>query len=427
MDTTSAEITNLDPTSLGALFDPLEPEQMEDPYPLYARARREEPVFYSPKYGFWVVTRHADLCTLLRDTATFSSAGALEAQKFAPEVLAVLETGYVEFESLVQSDEPDHTRMRNVFNKALSPQRVAAMEGVVRAIAGELIDSFVAEGEADLATRFAYPLPGSVICHLLGVPRTDVALLKPLSNSRQALLAANVPLPIMIACARDFITLQRYFVEHLESRAREPKDDLLTLLVPAEIGGTAPLSMQEAVSNAIDLLAAGHETTSDLIGNGMSLLMDNPGQMADLVADASLVPGAVEEFLRMEAPVRGMFRTTTRSVEIGGAKLPSGARVFALFGSGNRDEAEFQRPDELDIRRKPATQLGFGKGIHFCVGQALARLEGRVAFELLLRRLPNVRPHRTLRTERRPYLILRGFEKLPVEWDTIEGRGALDK
>lgn len=406
-------------TSLSALFNPMAPDQLEDPYPLYARARRERPVFYAEQLDVWVVTRYADVVAALRDTERFSSVGSLEAKTtLPPEATAVLSTGYLEFRSLVQSDPPDHTRVRNIFNKALSPQRVAALEPDVRAIADELIDGFVGEGEADLIDRFAFPLPGIVIGRLLGVPRSDLAQLKHWSNAKQVLLAAGESPERLAECARDFVALQRYFAEHIERRVKEPRGDLLTLLAPIEIGGSAAMSMQEAVCNAIDLLAAGHETTTDLIGNGLSLLMAHPDQLAALRADTALLPDALDEMLRIEAPVRGLFRRVTKASELGGVTLAAGARLFLLYGSANRDEDAFPHPDEFDIRRRPALpHLSFAKGIHFCVGNALARLEGRIAFERLLARLPNVRPHPTKPSQRRPYVILRGFEHLPITWD----------
>jgi cytochrome P450 len=419
MEPSSARKIDLAKRPLGDLFDPLAPDQMEDPYPLYARARQEEPVFFSSKLNAWVVTRYRDLTAVLRDTVHFSSVGSLESQaELAPEVQAILDTGYREFLSLVQSDPPDHTRIRHVFNKAFAAPRLAALEPYVREVAGSLIDSFVHEGEVDIVDRFAFPLPGAVICRMLGVPRSDIEQLKTWSNAKQVLLVGKGSHELLVTCAHQFIALQRYFQGHLERRAQKPQDDLLTLLVPIEIGGKAPLTMQEAVSNAIDLLAAGHETTTDLIGNGLSLLMDHPDQMAELRADPSLIPAALEEILRIEAPVRGLFRRVTSSVLLGGVKLPAGARLFLLYGSGNRDEAQFPNGDSFDIHRVHAAQhLSFGKGLHFCVGSILAKLEGSIAFELLLQRLPNVRPHATLPSERRPYIILRGFEHQPIQWD----------
>lgn len=405
--------------SLGAIFNPLAPDQLEDPYPVYARARREQPVFHARLLDAWVVTRYADVAAVLRDPARFSSVGSLEAKTtLPPEATAVLRAGYLEFQSLVQSDPPDHTRVRNVFNKALSPPRINALEPFVRAVADELLDGFAGDGEADLVDRFAFPLPGIVIGRLLGVPRDDVPQLKQWSNAKQVLLSATESPERLAACAHEFLALQRYFIEHLERRAAAPRDDLLTLLVPAALGGSAPLTMQEAVCNAIDLLAAGHETTTDLIGNGLALLLAHPEALARLRAAPDLWPDALDEMLRFDAPVRGLFRRLTAPAEVGGVALPAGARLFLLYGSANRDEDAFPRADTFDLgRRSPTPHLSFAKGIHFCVGNALARLEGRVAFERLLARLPNPRRHPSQPAQRRPYVLLRGFEHLPLSWD----------
>ena len=414
-------ITNQDrAATAGAIdFNPHDPAQREDPYPIYARARREQPVFYSPVLDLWVVTRYADIVEVEKNPEVFSSAGALYARTEPyPEVLAVLSQGYAEFLSLVQSDPPDHTRVRAVFGKALSPQRVAALEPSIRATADALIDGFVRDGEADLIQQFAYHLPGLIICDLLGVPRSDLGALKRWSDDKQALMSGHEPAERQVERARGFVALQRYFADHLEDRRQRPRDDLLTLLVPSELGGTAAMSHQEAVCNAMDLLAAGHETTTDLIGNGTWLLLHAPDQMQALRDDPGLIPNAVEEMLRMEAPVHGFFRSVTADAEVGGVTVPKGARVFIVFGSGNRDEAQFPDPDRLDIRRADAkNHLAFGKGIHFCVGSVLARLEGRAAFEHLLRRLPNLRKQAGKAAVRRPYIVLRGFEHLPIAWD----------
>ncbi|WNG15688.1 cytochrome P450 [Cystobacter fuscus] len=401
------------------LFNPMAPDQIEDPYPLYARMRRERPVFYSAPFDLWVVTRYADIVEVENDPSRFSSAGALDARREPhPEVLQVLQQGYVRFVSLVQSDPPDHTRMRAVFGKALSPQRIAAMEPEIRATADMLLDGFVRDGEADLIQQFAYALPGLIICDLLGVPRSDMEQLKRWSDDKTLLMSATAPLELQVEAAHGFVAMQRYFIEQLEERRKHPREDLLTRLVPQSMGGTAPLNHQEAVCNAMDLMAAGHETTTGLIGNGMGLLLQAPEQLQTLRDDLELLPNAIDEMLRMEAPIRGFFRTVTTQTQLGGVQLPKGSRVFIVYASGNRDEARFSEPDRFDIRRADArTHLAFGKGIHFCVGAPLAKLEGRIAFERLLRRLPNPRLRTDAATVRRPYFMLRGFEHLPIVWD----------
>jgi cytochrome P450 len=232
------------------------------------------------------------------------------------------------------------------------------------------------------------------------------------------LLSATAPLERQVEAAHGFIAMQRYFIEQLEERRARPREDLLTLLVPQDMGGSAHLSHQEAVCNAMDLMAAGHETTTGLIGNGMWLLLQAPAQLQALREDPALLPNAIAEMLRMEAPIRGFFRTVTAETQLGGVSIPKGGRVFIVYASGNRDESQFSEPDRFDMRRADARKhLAFGKGIHFCVGAPLAKLEGRIAFEHLLRRLPNPRLRTDAATVHRPYFMLRGFEHLPIAWD----------
>ncbi|MFP2924923.1 cytochrome P450 [Pyxidicoccus sp. 3LG] len=404
---------------LAIAFNPMAPDQIENPYPMYARLRRECPVFYSPMLDMWVVTRYADIAEVEKNTDRFSSAGALDAKAEPhPEVRNVLKQAYSRFTSLVQSDPPDHTRMRAVFGRALSPQRIAAMENSIRATANGLIDGFIRDGQGDLIQQFAFALPGFIICDLLGVPRSDMQQLKGWSDDKTLLMSATAPIEQQVESAHGFVAMERYFKELLLARSRKPREDLLTMLVPQSMGGTAPWSEQEAVCNAMDLFSAGHETTTSLIGGGVWLLLNSPEQLKAVREDSSLLPNAIEEILRKEPPIRGFFRQVKEDTTLGGASLPKGVRLFLLYESGNHDETKFTDPERFDIRRDDAkNHLAFGKGIHFCVGAALAKLEGRIAFEQLLQRLPNLRLRTDETSVRRPYLMLRGFEHLPVAWD----------
>jgi cytochrome P450 len=402
-----------------AAFNPMAPDQIENPYALYAQLRRERPVFHSPMFDLWVVTRYEDIAEVEKDPSRFSSVGALDARAEPhPSVRNILKQGYAQFLSLVQSDPPDHTRMRAVFGRALSPQRIAAMEPAIRATTNGLIDGFIRDGQGDLVQQFAYALPAFVICDLLGVPRADMQQLKGWSDDKTLLMSATAPIEQQVESAHGFIAMERYFKEKLQERGRKPREDLLTLLVPPSMGGTAPMSEQEAVCNAMDLFSAGHETTTGLIGNGVWLLLSSPEQLKAVKEDPSLLPNAIEEILRKEPPVRGFFRQVLADTTLGGVSIPKGARLFILYESGNHDETQFSEPDRFDIRRADAKKhLAFGKGIHFCVGAALAKLEGRIAFEQLLQRLPNLRLRTDEPAVRRPYLMLRGFEHLPIAWD----------
>ncbi len=405
--------------ALVAAFNPMAPDQVENPYPMYARLRKERPVFYSPMFDLWVVTRYADIAEVERDTERFSSVGALDARAEPhPEVRNVLKQAYPQFLSLVQSDPPDHTRMRAVFGRALSPQRIAAMEPSIRATANGLIDGFIRDGQVDLVQQFAYALPAFVICDLLGVPRSDMQQLKGWSDDKTLLMSATAPIEQQVESAHGFVAMERYFKEKLQERSRKPREDLLTLLVPQSMGGTAPMTEQEAVCNAMDLFSAGHETTTGFIGNGVWLLLNAPEQLAALRADPALMVNAIDEILRKEPPIRGFFRQVTQDTTLGGVALPKGSRTFIMYESGNHDETQFADPDRFDIYRQDAKKhLAFGKGIHFCVGAPLAKLEGRIAFDLVFQRLPNLRLRTDEPAVRRPYLMLRGFEHLPLAWD----------
>lgn len=221
---------------------------------------------------------------------------------------------------------------------------------------------------------------------------------------------------VQMEAAHGYVAMQRYFRAQIEARRDEPRDDLLSLLVPEEIGGNAELSMQEAVCNAMDLLAAGHETTTDLIANGVDLLLSHPESADALRKDPTLIPNAVDEILRYASPVRGFFRAVKADVDVAGVRIPKGTRVFMSYGSGNRDESEFVNADQFDIfRQDTGKHLAFGKGIHFCIGSLLARTEAKAAFEQLLLRLPGLR--RVEGRKRREFFLVLGFDTFPIAWD----------
>ncbi|WP_257451877.1 cytochrome P450 [Archangium lipolyticum] len=401
-------------------FDPTCPHQMENPYPVYAAARAEQPVFFSPQFQMWIVTRYEDICTVVKDPAAFSSSGAASVGGgFPPEVQAVLAEGIPITPSLVDNDPPSHTRFRNLVNKAFTSRQVADLESRVRQVAQELVESFVHEGHADLITRFATPFPGWVIADILGLPREDMPELKRLGDAMVALLgSAHEPLERQLEYARGVVQFTKYLRARVRERAAAPRDDLLSLLVTGRDERDSALSDPELVSMLSQLLNAGHETTTNLIGNALVLLLDRPEQLRALREDPGLIPQAVEESLRMDAPVQGLFRTTTREVELGGVKLPAGTRLHVLYASGNHDESVFPQPERFDLHRPNSdAHLAFSRGIHFCVGAHLARQEGRIALEVLLQRLPNLRYQDGLRPVRRTHFFVRGYEHLPLAWD----------
>jgi cytochrome P450/nitrite reductase/ring-hydroxylating ferredoxin subunit len=406
--------------SHGIDFDPMAPDQRECPFPLYAHARNEMPIFYSERFDLWVVTRYDDIAAILKDPARFSSAQSLAVDTGVdPQVQAVLDTGYPATPTMVTADPPVHTRFRQLVSKAFTSRQVEVMEPRMREIAHQLVDRFYRDGRTDIVRNYAYPFPMEVIAEILGVPAAEMDGFKKWSDDMSARFGP-LPLERQVECARSEVEFQHYFAAALEDRRRQPHDDLLTELLNARVKGEAPLTMPEMLSVLKQLLIGGNETSTNLIGSMMLLLMNHPNQLDAVLRDCRLEQNAVEEALRLDAPVQGLFRSATEDVEIGGVKIPRGAHLELLYASGNRDEARFADADRFDVtRRDSSNHMAFGFGIHFCIGAPLARYEGRVALNVLLDRLPNLRlaPGQVL--EHHPHFFLRGLKHLELEWDVV--------
>jgi cytochrome P450 len=400
-------------------FDPLAPEQRASPYAVYADARERAPVFFAERFGFWVVTRHEDVLAVLKDGEAYSSRDALTSSpiELPAEVQAVLDTGWPSMPVIIDTDAPLHTRIRGLVTRAFTPRRVAEMAPRIEELAGELIDGFRADGAADVVARFAWPLPLAVVGDMLGVPRSDLERLHEWSVHWLRLKQPGATLDEQLAWARSTVALQRYFMELLDERDRVPADDLTTALLAASRDLDPPLSRDAVMGVPLDLLVAGHVTVTRAIGSALVLLLGEPGRVDELRAEPSLVPAAVEEILRLESPAQGLFRTTTRAVSLGGVSLPAGARLMVHYGSANRDERVFECPAGYDPRRPGLSRhVAFGKGVHFCIGAPLARLELAIALPLLLERLPGLRlVEGPLAWE--PIFFARGLERLDVRWD----------
>jgi cytochrome P450 len=397
------------------LFNPLAPEFIANPYPYYQRLRETAPMHLTP-LGFYVASRHADIATVLRDKRFGKDFAGRMSRRHGPEILE--EPVYRSMRHwMLQQDPPDHTRLRGLVVRAFTARRVEDMRPRIQEIVDGIIDRVEARGRMDLIAGFAFRLPVTVICDMLGIPAEDRELFFTSSRTGGRLLD---PVPLSRAEIEQHngsnLAAAEYFHRLFELRRREPGEDLTTQLVHAEEHGSK-LSNEELTANVILLFGAGHETTVNLIGNGLLALHRNPDQLKLLREDPSLTAGAVEELLRYDSSVQVTGRTTLENVdEIGGIALAKGQSVICLLGSANRDPAVYADPDRLDITRADVRPLSFGGGIHYCLGAQLARIEGEIAIATLLRRLPRLQLDDPEHPDWRQTFVLRGLNALPASW-----------
>ena len=381
------------------------PEGRADPYPRYAALREKAPVHRSA-FGIWTLTDYEDCQLLLRHPGVgkdFSSAmnslGLSDADREAQDRFRN------DRSNMLVTDPPDHTRLRGLVTRAFTPRTVEKLRPRIVALVDELLDGFEGHGEVEVMDALAFPLPVTVIGDMLGVPVEDRPLLRPLVRSVTAILELAVSPEALAEAGEADSKLGAYFADLVADRRANPQDDLLTKLIEAEDKGDQ-LTEHELISTVILLFAAGFETTTHLIGNGLLALLRNPGELARLRGDRSLVRSAVEELLRYDSPVQIAARTNYEDLSLGGTTIPTGSLVLAMLGAANRDPARFHDPERLDVGRDEGAPMSFGGGIHFCLGAALARLEGQIVLDRLLDRFgtmelvggpPTVRDSLTLR------------------------------
>jgi hypothetical protein len=415
-----------DDAAIVAAFDPraLPPAFYDDPYPTFAALRRLSPVHPLPDGSFFL-TRHADLFAIYRDTATFSSDKVVE---FTPKFGAGTPLLEHHTTSLIFNDPPLHTRVRRLITGALTPRAVAAMEAGVVALVDGLLDDLAERGQGgapvDLVAHFAAAIPIEVIGNLLDVPRAERG---PLRDWSLAILGAlePAPTPAMLAAGNAAVTAFCAYLRDLVARRRRhpgnPEHDVLTRLIRGEADGER-LTETELLQNCIFILNAGHETTTNLIGNALHLLCVWPAQRARLLADPALLKTAVEEFLRFDASVQLGNRRAVSACTLGGVALPAGALLTLCIAGANRDPAVFANPETLDVGRQPNPHLGFAGGPHVCAGIAVARLEARIAIGGFLARFP--RYALAAGAEREGRARFRGFRRLPVVLEPAGRAGA---
>jgi cytochrome P450 len=393
-------------------YNPLDPDVIDDPYPVYARLRREAPVCRTP-LGFLAVSRYRDVLLALRTPELFSSSAMndlIEGVKAQAPDAERIRGG----QTLLGTDPPAHTRLRRIVNRAFTPRRVAALEPRVREIAERLVGEFAGTGKGDLMASLAVPLPVIVIAEMLGIDPDRRADFKRWSELFLEATAGISSDDRRAAIARSFEERAAYLEEVVESRRRSPRDDVISALVRAEQDEEV-MSEQEVGNFIVLLLVAGDETTTNLIGNAVLTLREHLDVLRAVTRDRSLVSDLVEEVLRYDAPVQLTLRRTTDEVELSGSRVAKGEVVALLLGSANRDETVFESPDWLRLSRDGPSHVAFGFGTHFCIGAHLARLEARVALETLLSRLGTF-GLRDRDVERAPSLFTRGPRRLLLEF-----------
>lgn len=396
-------------------FNPMSPDFVRDPYPYYHALRAADPMWRAP-FGYRIATRHADIGLILRDrrfvkdfagrTARFYGPGAADAEP-------ILRTMRL---AMLTQDPPDHTRLRGLVVKAFSARRIEEMRRHIQDIVDATIDRLEPQDGADLIADFAFRLPITVICEMLGIPeedrerfatgaRTGGRALDPVPMSRAELDAANA----------NHVETRAYFEHLFDLRRRQPGNDLTTQLIEAEENGSK-LTADELFANIVLLFVAGHETTVNLIGNGLLALYRNPDQLLRLKDEPGLIGNAIEEFLRYDSSVQVTYRVAAEDVDVNGIAVTKGDAILCALGAANRDPAIHDEPDRLDIARAEPKPLSFGGGIHHCLGAQLARIEGEIALSTLLRRLPNLVLDEADNPEWRPTFVLRGLTRLPAHW-----------
>jgi cytochrome P450 len=388
-------------------FNPFDEATRRSPWALFARARREHPVWAHDGLPVHSIFRQADCQAVLRDPKTWSSQFPPPPGFDADDVPR----------SMLVTNPPEHTRLRGLVSQAFTPKRVRELAPRIERIAHDLLDAALARRDVDLVEALTYPLPVIVIAELIGVLAEDREQFKAWSNALVAPLGSvffGAPAPEMVAEQRRIrAEMEAYFVRLVEDRRRAPKDDLLTGLVQAELEGSR-LSFDELLAMLILLLVAGNETTTNLIGNATLELLDHPDALAALRADPALMPAAIDEVLRVASPVQMDPRMAARDVELRGTTIPAGQFVLCWLGSANRDEALFDDPERFDIRRTPNNHMAFGFGPHYCLGASLATLEADVAMRVLLARTRSFRRAGDAPLPMHPSIVFRGVTRLPM-------------
>ncbi|GAB1542008.1 cytochrome P450 [Scytonema sp. NUACC21] len=403
-----------------------DPEVLVCPYEFYKLAREQAPIMElpspKPDTSLFLVTRYDLAIEVLKDTKIFSSNFStllVGQEEQDDELQQIYAQGWPQMNTLLTADPPEHERFRSLVNKAFTSSRINKMHDLIQQIVDELIDNFIAQNQCEFVSEFAVPLPIKVIAQQLGVPQEDLPQFKQWSDAFIANLGHVLSREQKIACAKDIVAFQHYFRDVIESRQKQPQDDLISDLVQAKVAGERSLNTAELLSIIQQILVAGNETVTSALAGGMLLLAKNPDQMNLLQTNLSLLENFVEEVLRMESPTAGMWRVVTQDTKLGDVELKAGSLILLRYDAANRDPIKFQEGERFDVGRQNASNhLSFGYGIHYCLGAMLARKEMQIAYERLLKRLKNIR----LAQEDYQYLpniLVRGLNRLYIEFDKV--------
>jgi len=397
-------------------YDPRRDEIIADPFPSYQLLRVEDPVHWSDVLGGWVLTRYDDVKSALLDRR-------FSADRITPFAKHLSADSHAAIADLLQglgdwavfTDPPKHTRLRGVMNTAFTSRAIESREPVIQNLVDRLLDAIVPVGRTDLIADFAYPLPAAVIAGMLGASADDLDRIKRWSDDLAAFVGSALATPDKRTRAQvAMVDMSTYFRALVTARRAEPREDMMSALLAGE-GRADGLTEDELVATCVLLLFAGHETTTNLIGNGLVALLRHPSELAALAAEPLLAGSAVEELLRYDGPTQAVTRIAVEDVELRGRQIRRGARVFLNLSAANRDPEQFADPEDLDVRRPDNRHIAFGHAIHFCGGAPLARLEARLAIPAVLRRLPELRLDTDALRWSDSY-VLRGVEALPLSF-----------
>ena len=404
-------------------ISPMHPDLLRCPAVMNRRLREEAPVFQDAASGIFFISRYADVVAMARDHATFSSVmpgnRAVSAQD--PEVIEIMKRGFPNVATMLTQDPPLQRRYRKFVDGAFSPTSLTSLESFIEATSQQLIDSFIETGQCEFLHDFGIPLPLAVIGSQLGTPVEDLPKLRKWTEAFIGNLSQQLDRAGTLAAAEDMVEFQHYFVEKMDERRSSPQDDILSKVVNASIDGEKPLDNAECLSMLSQILVAGNETTAASLTEGMWLLINNPEQYALISNDpsADMISRLVEETLRISSPSANMFRRTTRKVELHDVTIPENSICFARFASANQDDEQFADAHRFDIMRNNLKDhVAFGKGVHHCLGAALARREMNGAFKVIFERLENFRLQAaTDEPQFAANALLHGLEALPLSFD----------